>query len=130
MHPAAQGGKAYRARLSPVPLDVTMFGTIAGVGSVTATVSGQTLTLSGTFSGLRSPATTAAIRKAQRGMRGPEIAQLQVTKAASGEIQGTIPLTPQLLQDLERSMLYVQLQSDKAPDGNLRGWLLLQDKRR
>jgi hypothetical protein len=127
---SAQAEKVYQARLSPVPIDVTMMSTIAGSGSITATVRGQTVTFSGTFSGLRSPATTAILHKAQRGTRGPQIGTLQIAKATSGEISGSVPATPQLLQDLERSMIYVQIQSEKAPDGNLWGWLLVQDKKR
>ena len=49
----------YRARLSPVPLDIAMQSTIAGSGSATATLKGTTLTISGTFAGLKTPATVA-----------------------------------------------------------------------
>jgi len=31
--------------------------------------------------------------------------------------------TPQMVEDLKNGQLYVQLTSEKAPDGNLRGWL-------
>jgi hypothetical protein len=120
--------RTYKGRLSPVPLDTTMFSTVAGVGSITATVSGQRITFAGTFSGLRSPATTVNVHRAIRGTRGPVVASLEVTKATSGQISGSIAATPQLLQDLERTMIYVQLQSEKAPDGNLWGWLFLQGK--
>ena len=120
--------RVYKGRLSPVPLDTTMFSTVAGVGSVTATVSGQRVTFSGTFSGLRSPATTVVLRRAVRGTRGPVVASLETTTGTSGEISGSVPVTPQLLQDLQRTMLYVQLQSEKAPDGNLWGWLFVQGK--
>lgn len=109
---------------------MTMLSTVAGVGSVTATVTGNVITFSGTFSGLRSPATTAVLHKAQRGTRGPQVATLQVANSTSGQISGTVPATAQILQDIERNMLYVQIQSEKAPDGNLWGWLSLQDKAR
>ena len=46
--------RQYRARLSPVPLDVAMQATIAGSGSVTATLAGSTLTLSGTYKDLKT----------------------------------------------------------------------------
>jgi hypothetical protein len=42
---------------------------------------------------------------------------------------GSFDLTPQQVGDLQGGRLYVQLQSEKAPDGNLWGWLLLQEKR-
>lgn len=127
-HASAAQDRVYKARLSPVPLDTTMFNTVAGVGSVTATVSGQRVTFAGTFSGLKSPATTVVLRRAIRGTRGPVVASLEATSGASGQISGSVAVTPQLLQDLERTMLYVQLQSEKAPDGNLWGWLFLQGK--
>ena len=37
-----------QARLAPVPIDVAMQETIAGLGSATATLSGTTLTVEGT----------------------------------------------------------------------------------
>jgi hypothetical protein len=43
---------------------------------------------------------------------------------------GTVELTPQPLQDLQNSCLYVQLHSERAPDGNLWGWLMPQETRR
>ena len=52
--PAAMAGaqtRQYRARLSPVPLDIAMQATIAGLGSATAVLKGSTLAINGTFSG-------------------------------------------------------------------------------
>jgi hypothetical protein len=46
---AAQAGKAYRVRLSPVPVDLPMLPTIAGSGSVTATLTGRSIVGSGAF---------------------------------------------------------------------------------
>jgi hypothetical protein len=126
----AQAPKSYRGRLAPMPLDVAMQATMAGSGSMTALVSGSKLTLTGTFEGLKSPATVARLHKAQRGVRGPAVLDLQVTKATSGTISATIDLTPILMQDLQNSRLYVQLHSEKAPDGNLWGWLLPLEARR
>ena len=34
------------------------------------------------------------------------------------------------LADLEKGRLYVQLHSEKAPDGNLWGWLMPQENKR
>jgi CHRD domain len=127
---SAQAGKAYRARLSPVPLDQAMMATIAGTGSATATLTGTKLTITGTFDGLKSPATIVQIHKAQRGVRGPAILDLQATKGTSGTISGTVDLNPQQLQDLQNSRLYIQLHSEKAPDGNLWGWLMPQETKR
>jgi hypothetical protein len=129
----AQGGKTYKARLSPVPMTTAMASTVAGLGSATATLSGNKLTISGTFDGLRSPATIAQIHRAPRGIRGPVVFDLKVsagTPATSGTISGTIDLTPTQVADLEKGWLYIQLHSERAPDGNLWGWLLLPENKR
>jgi hypothetical protein len=130
---AAQPSKTYRARLSPVPIDVSMQATIAGTGTVSAVLTGTKLTLTGTFEGLKSPATTAQIHKGPaRGVRGPNVLELTVAKAdaTSGSISGSFDLTAIQVADLEKGRLYVQLQSEKAPDGNLWGWLLPQENKR
>ena len=110
-----------------VPIDQTQTSTITGTGSVTATLNGAKLTVSGTFEGMKSPATIAQIHMGQRGVRGPAVLDLQATKATSGTVSGTFDLTPQQLQDVQGSRFYVQLHSEKAPDGNLWGWLLPQE---
>ena len=127
---AAQAGKTYRARLSPVPIDQAMMNTIAGMGSATAVLSGSKLTVTGTFDGLKSPATIVQIHRGQRGVRGPAILDLQATKGTSGTISGTVDLNQQQLQDLQNNRLYIQLHSEKAPDGNLWGWLMPQEAKK
>ncbi len=126
---AAQNGQnaeSFRARLSPVPINISMMSTIAGSGSLTATLTGKQLTIQGTFEGLRSPATTVQIRRGPKGIRGPVIPnfELTVTKAEKGTVSGTLDLTPDQLADLRNGRMYVQIQSERAPDGNLWGWLL------
>ena len=126
----AQAAKSFRARLSPVPIDLTMAATIAGSGSVTATLNGSKLSINGTFDGLKSPATVARLHKGQRGVRGEPILELTATKGTSGSITANLELTSQQVQDLQQMRLYVQLYSEKAPDGNLWGWLLPQEGKR
>lgn len=128
--PGAQGTKTYRARLSPVPIDVAMQQTVAGSGTVTATLAGNRLTINGTFDGLKSPATIARLHRGLKGVRGPVAFDLTVTRETSGAITGTIQLTPPQVEDLARERYYVQLHSEKAPDGNLWGWLLPQETKR
>lgn len=132
--PTAQQPKTYRARLSPVPIDIAMQANVAGTGSMTASLAGAKLTLNGTFEGLRGPATIAQLHKSPtRGMRGPVVAELTVargTEPTGGTITGTLDLTPLQVTDLEKGRFYVQLHSEKAPDGNLWGWLLPQEKAR
>ena len=107
-----------------------MMATIAGMGSATAVLNGTKLTVTGTFDGLKSPATIVQIHRGQRGVRGPAILDLQTTKGTSGQISGTVDLNQQQLQDLQNSRLYIQLHSEKAPDGNLWGWLMPQETKR
>jgi hypothetical protein len=128
---AAQASKSFKARLAPVPMDLTMAATVAGNGSITASLSGSKLTITGTFDGLRSAATIAQLHRSPvMGVRGPNIADLTVSKSTSGTISGTVDLTPAQVADLEKRHLYVQLHSEKAPDGNLWGWLVPQETRR
>jgi hypothetical protein len=130
-------GSTFRARLSVVPIDVAMQSTIAGVGSVSAVLAGTKLTVNGSFEGLRSPATIAQLHRAPRGIRGPVLqssgsgaaagTDFQVTHGTSGTISGSIDLSSSQVTDLEQGRLYLQLHSEKAPDGNLWGWLLPQE---
>ena len=121
----AQGGEKYRARLSPVPVEASTLASIAGSGSVTAVLSdGTRLTLTGTFEGLRTPATVAHLHNGRKGVRGPAVFDLTVSKAVSGTISGTITMSRAQAQDLKDGKFYVQIHSEKAPDGNLWGWLL------
>jgi len=122
----AQTAEMFKARLSPVPINISMMSTIAGSGSLTATLQGKQLTIQGSFEGLRSPATTAQIRRGPKGIRGPVIPnfELAVTKAEKGTVSGTLELTPDQIADLRNGRWYLQIQSERAPDGNLWGWLL------
>jgi hypothetical protein len=123
-------GPAYRARLSVVPIDIAMQATTAGSGSATATLKGTTLTITGTFTGLKTNATVARLHRAPRtAMRGPAIGDLTATAATSGTISGTIELTKQQIDDLAAGRLYLQLHSEKAPDGNLWGWFFPETKK-
>jgi hypothetical protein len=127
--PLRAQGTTYKARLTPLPHTVQMLETLAGQGSVTATLNGRTLTITGTFEGLPSAATVAHLHRGQPGVPGPVMADLTISKATKGTISGTVELTPSQVQDLEKNWLYVQIHSEKAPDGHLRGWLF-QEKRR
>jgi hypothetical protein len=120
----------YRARLAMVPTDLAMQATIAGLGSATASLKGSTLTINGTFSGLKTPATVVRVhRSAKPGMRGAPIGELKAAQETSGSITGTIDLTKEQIDDLAAGRLYIQLHSQKAPDGNLWGWLLAAEKK-
>jgi hypothetical protein len=120
----------YRVRLSVVPIDVAMQATVAGSGSATATLKGTSLTVTGTFSGLKTPATVVRVHRGPRtAMRGPAIGDLTATAATSGTISGTLELSKSQIDDLAAGRLYLQLHSEKAADGNLWGWLLPETKK-
>ena len=122
---AAQAPETFKGRLAPVPIDAQTRANIAGVGSVSAALAGTRLTVTGSFEGLRSPATVAHIHQGTAtGVHGPAVFELTVAKAASGSISGSVELTPQQIESLKKGRLYVQIASEKAPDGNLWGWLL------
>lgn len=127
---AAQGGQTYVGRLAPVPITADQQVTIAGSGSVTAVLEGRKLTVTGKFAGLRSPATVARMHLAPFASRGPSFAELQVTSATAGTIGGSVDLTPEQVQALQKRSIYIQLHSQKAPDGNLWGWLLPPEVKR
>ena len=120
----AQGGDKLRARLSPVPVEAATVAGITGSGSATATLTGTTLAITGTFEGLRSPATVAHLHLGMKGVRGPAIFDLTVSKATSGTIGGKLTLNRAQVEDLKKDRFYVQINSEKAPEGNLWGWLL------
>jgi len=120
----APKSESYRVRLSAVPVDATMLSRVAGSGSLTAALNGDRLTFSGSFRGLRSPATHASIHVGPKGIPGPPIIDLAVPNATSGDVTGTVELTPSQIEDLRSAKLYVQIDSEKAPEGNLWGWLL------
>jgi CHRD domain len=127
---AAQQTKSYATRLSPVPLTIAMQEVVAGVGSVTAVLAGDQLTLTGTFDGLRSPATIVRLHVAPRGIRGPAFADLMVPSATSGSFKAVVRLSDSERQALDKSSVYIQLHSEKAPEGNLWGWLVPQEVKR
>lgn len=121
---AAPVDESFRTRLSVVPIDVAMQANVAGEGAVTATLQGNRLTVSGSAEGLKSPATVAEIRRGPPGIPGPAILSLTVTRSTMPMIGGTVELSPSMVQDLQNGQLYVQINSERAPDGNLRGWLM------
>lgn len=122
---AAQSGETYKARLSAVPADARTRPALAGLGSATATLSGSKLTVSGSFEGLLSPATTAQLHLAvAAGVRGPVIQDLTITKGTSGTLSGSVDLTADQIEKLHKGGVYVQIQSEKEPEGVLWGWLL------
>jgi CHRD domain len=122
---AAAPEEKFHTRLAPVALDATMRATVAGNGSASAVLSGAKLTVSGTFEGLVSPATIAQLHLSRvAGVRGPVVFDLTVTHATSGSVSGSFDLSPDQVESLRKGRFYIQVHSEKAPDGNLWGWLM------
>ena len=121
----AQTKETYKARLSPVPADARTRADLTGSGSATAMLNGTKLTVTGSFEGLKTPVTTVNLHSAvAAGVRGPAIADLTAPKATAGTIAGSVDLTAPQIESLHHGGLYVEIHSEKAPDGVLWGWLL------
>jgi len=121
----AQSGTTFKARLTMCPTDMTTRANTTGSGSATAVLAGNKLTVSGTFEGLSSPATIAQIHGGQiKGVRGPVISDLTISKEASGTVSGSLDLTPAQLEDLKNGRIYIQIHSERAPNGSIWGWFM------
>jgi len=122
---SAHADEKFRGRLYPVPIDQSLRAEVTGNGSIAAVLDGHKLSITGTFQGLRSAATMAQLHQSPvTGVRGPVILDLTVSKASSGSVNGSFELTDEQANLLRKGRLYVQIHSEKAPDGNLWGWLL------
>src|SRR5688572_15531633 len=120
----AQGGDKYSARLAWVP--ITGAERVIGKGIATATLSGKTLAIAGSFEGLGGPATIARLHQGvAKGARGKPVADVTVPKSTSGTFSAAVALTDEQIEALKQGKLYLQLNGDKglAPGGaNLWGW--------
>jgi hypothetical protein len=122
--PALAADTSFTAELDPVAHTPAERANVMGIGQVKAELAGTRLSVSGTFSGLPSPATAAQLRMgAAMGVPGPVIGDLSVTNSTRGSISGSATLSSVQIAALGKNALYVQLDSARAPDGNLWGWL-------
>jgi CHRD domain len=97
----------------------------SGVGTVTAVLDGSKLTLKGFFHGLLAVPTAAHLSMGSLpGVRGPVIADLTVSPETSGTLSGTVDLDSSQIVALHKGGLYVEIDSAKAPEGDLWGWIL------
>jgi hypothetical protein len=108
-----------------MPLDQANNKDKLGRGEATATLDGKTLTITGSFGGLPSPATRAhLIVGLAIGVPGTESLDLTVSPADSGALSGTLTVNAKQAAAFRTGKLYIQIDSQKAPTGNLWGWLL------
>jgi len=113
----------YQTDIGPTPKNGRQGANVQGRGTVLATLDNNTFSLRGKFSGLSSPATEARLHVGNvMGGTGPAIGDLKIVQAQSGEISGTFTLTPDQVAALKLGKLYVMLDSQSAPKGNLWGW--------
>lgn len=118
--------ETYRARLAPMPVTSQTVNTITGGGEVILTLAGNTLTVTGQFAGMSSPATMAHLHNGPPAQPGPVVHRLVVTEAASGEVSATLELTDEQVTALKNNELYIQIHSVDNPPGELRGWIFLR----
>ena len=121
----AQGRpEIFKARLSPLGVTNATVSTTTGGGNVTATLTGTRLALDGSFERLTGNATAANLRRGPKGIPGPVIAEIEFPKASSGALKASVDLTPAQVDDLRAGRVYLQIHSERAPEGSIRGWLL------
>jgi hypothetical protein len=115
----------FEAELDPTPFDATnRADVINSIGNVTATLDGSKLTINGTFSALTSAATGGSVRIGlAKGVPGDAIGTLTVSHAPQGTVSGSVTLSAAQAAALQKQSLYIRIDSEKAPDGNLQGWL-------
>ena len=113
----------YQTDIGPTPKNGRQGANVQGRGTVLATLDNNKFSLQGKFSGLSSPATVARLHMGNvMGGTGPAIGDLKIAQAQSGEISGTFALTRDQVAALKLGKLYVMLDSQSAPKGNLWGW--------
>lgn len=122
---ASAAEQNFATRLTAVAYDGAMRANVQGDGQVSATLDGNTLTLNGRFTALPSPATNARLYSGLGiGVPGDAILDMQLSGQTDGTLSGSFTLNSKQLAALRQGHVYVQLDSAKAPEGNLWGWLL------
>ena len=124
---AVAQSETFRARLSPMPTTPQTVTTITGEGEVILTLDGNTLTVSGNFTGMNSAATMAHVHNGPPAQPGPVVHQLEVTKMTAGEISAVLELSDEQVTALHNNALYVQVHSETNPAGELRGWIFARN---
>jgi hypothetical protein len=138
MLPALGAGaeKTYKAELSGhavVPMATT---TAKGMATFEATMGGKELTYKLTVEGIEN-VSAAHIHVAKKGKNGPPVAGLFAGPKKEGKFSGTLgegtitdknlvgPMAGKTVEDLIKALrageLYVNVHTDKYPDGELRG---------
>lgn len=118
--------EVFRARLSPMPTTPQTVNEIIGEGEVILTLTGNTLTIEGSFEGMSSTATAAHVHNGPPARPGPVIHTLDITDATAGEITAQLQLSNDEVAELKANSFYIQIHSINNPAGELRGWVFLR----
>ena len=115
----------FDTRLTAVAYDGAMRANVQGDGRVSAILDGNKLTVSGHFMALPSAATNVKLYSGPGiGVPGAPLLDLQLSGQTDGSFSGSFTLNGKQLTALRQGHVYVQINSQKAPEGNLWGWLL------
>ena len=121
----ATAADKYQVYLSAMPFNDVTQPIMTGKGSASATLDGDTLSITGTFTGLSGPAIKAHLSLSRGpGIPGSPFVDLTLAGDVAGKVTGQIKLDPSQLAALRGGRLYIQIDSEKAPAGHLWGWLL------
>jgi len=115
----------YQVHLSAMPFNDAQQPIMTGKGTASATLEGNMLSISGTFTGLSGPATKAHLSTSKgAGIPGVAFVDLTLEGDSAGKVTGQVRLDQNQLAALKSGRLYIQIDSEKVPSGHLWGWLL------
>ena len=125
-HEAALGAnEQFDTRLTAVAFDGAMRANVQGDGHTSAVLDGGKLSVTGNYTDLPSQAMSAHVFMGPAiGVPGSSIFDLTISGGTEGTFSGNFALNSKQLAALRSGHLYVQVDSHKAPDGNLWGWLM------
>ena len=122
---SAQEATTFGDKLGTIPVSNANRAEVAGTGYVTANLSGTTLTVEGEYEGLTAPATGATVYAGRLGEKGgEEVGTLEASGDTSGTFSGTIELTEEQMEVLQASGMFVVVQTEPNPEGEIRAWLV------
>ena len=121
-----QNSQRFSGRLSVLPVDPVTVNSMSGEGHILGTLNDTNLVITGTFTGLSSPATAAHINQAPPARRGQARFTLEVTAGVHGTVTGNVVLSLGQIELLDSHSYYVQIHTENNPDGEIRGWLMPQ----
>ena len=122
---AMAADQKFDTRLTAVAFDGATRANVQGDGQVDSVLTGNRLSVTGSFAELPSAATTAKLFIGPGiGIPGDAVFDLTVAGDTDGSINGVFTLNSKQVAALRSGHLYVQLNSQNAPDGNLWGWLM------